>query len=272
MLICPLFLCYTQKKGAIFMKHPETNRIVPGARFAVLFIHGILGTPNQFRKVIDLEGLVPEDWSVRNLVLPGHCMGVREFGASSGSQWRGYARDAFLELAETHEAVLLVGHSMGTLFSLQLEREFPEKVGGLFLMNVPLRPWIRPWGAVNCLRLALGCVRLDRPREASILTAGGVETTPYLWRYLCWIPRFLDLLNEIIRTERDLSPPSVPYQVIQSRKDELVSNQTVRVLNRKGLMRLRELPASSHFYYPAQEQEDIFSNFREILYALSTKQ
>lgn len=253
------------------MKHAETNRIVPGAKYAVLFIHGIVGTPNQFRNVIDLEGLVPGCFSVRNLCLPGHGLGVKEFGESSRRQWGSYVRQAFLELASSHEKIIVVGHSMGTLFSLQLQREFPEKIAGLFLLNVPLRLWVRLWGACNALRLAFGCVRIDRPREASILLACGTKPTARIWQYIPWIPRYLDLFAEIIYTERQLQEPSVPYRIIQSGKDELVSNQTARILRQKGFANLMELPESSHFYYPSPEKEAIQLAFREMLCAISTK-
>ena len=253
------------------MKHAETNRIVPGAKYAVLFIHGIVGTPNQFRNVIDLEGLVPEGFSVRNLCLPGHGLGVQEFSETSRREWGSYVRQAFQELARSHEKVIVVGHSMGTLFSLQLQREFPEKTVGLFLLNVPLRPWVRLWGACNALRLAFGCVRIDRPREASILLACGTKPTPHIWRYIPWVPRFIDLFAEIIHTEKKLTEPQIPYIIIQSRKDELVSNLTAGELRKIGFHHVMELPESSHFYYPAPEKEEIQLVFWEMLCAISTK-
>mgnify|MGYP003308138464 CR=1 FL=1 len=47
--------------------------LVPKAgRNAVLLIHGIAGSPNQFRKLIDLEKRVPENCSVFNIRYPGH--------------------------------------------------------------------------------------------------------------------------------------------------------------------------------------------------------
>ena len=81
----------------------------------------------------------------------------------------------------------------------------------------------------------------------------------------------MDLFAEIIHTERQLQEPSVPYRIIQSRKDELVSNQTARILRQKGFANLMELPKSSHFYYPSPEKEEIQLAFREMLCAISTK-
>lgn len=54
------------------MEHREYVRIVPGAKTAVLFMHGIVGTPNHFRDLLPLVDLVPDDWSVYNVLLPGH--------------------------------------------------------------------------------------------------------------------------------------------------------------------------------------------------------
>ena len=74
------------------MKHQEYIRLVPGAKTAVLFIHGIMGTPDHF---LDLIPHVPRDWSVCNILLPGHGKSVSDFGASSMDQWRSRANQVF---------------------------------------------------------------------------------------------------------------------------------------------------------------------------------
>ena len=260
-MIYPLFPCYTEEKGAFFMEHYETRRLISGAKHAVLFLHGIAGSPNQFRKLIGLEQMVPEDWSVINVRYPGHGGDVRDFGRSSMDLWRSHARNAFLELAKEHEKVLIVGHSMGTLFAMQLALEFPKRVSGLFLLNVPLRPMPRLFFIPNCLRLAFGCIRPDHPREACLQTACGVDPTALVWRYIRWIPRILELFAEIARTEKVMGALRVPCIAFQSRKDDLVSNLTARVLRRSGVMTVRELPESTHFYYAPWELEAVAREF-----------
>ena len=54
-------------KGEI-MKHESYERIVPGSDTAVLFLHGILGTPRHFE---DFISLVPDSWSFSAPLLPG---------------------------------------------------------------------------------------------------------------------------------------------------------------------------------------------------------
>ena len=243
------------------MEHYETRRRVPGARNAVLFLHGIAGSPNQFRDLTGLEQLVPGDWSVYNIRYPGHGGDVLDFGRSNLSQWRDYARKTFLELTEKHEKILIVGHSMGTLFAMQLALEFPEITAGLFLLNVPMRPMPRLFFVPNCLRLAFGAIRQDRPREACFQTACGVTPNRRVWQYMTWLPRVFELFQEIVLTEKYMGELSVPCIAFQSGMDDLVSNRSTRVLQRSRVMTVRELPESTHFYYAPWELEAVGREF-----------
>jgi esterase/lipase len=251
------------------MKHSEMRRLVPGAENAVLLLHGIVGTPNQFRFLMPLEELVPTDWSVYNLCYPGHGGEVRDFGRSKINLWRRYTREAFLELAENHEKVLIAGHSMGTLFAMQLALEFPEKVSGLFLLNVPMRPWPRLFFMVNCLRLAFNRIREDHPREASFRAACGVTPTPLVWRYIPWIPRIFELFAEIRRTEKVMGNLCLPCVAWQSKQDDLVSNFSAPVLRRSGVMEVHELPDSTHFSYAPRDKSWVCESFEKEIKKIS---
>ena len=61
--------------------HKEYKRIVENSPKALLFIHGILGTPNHFAPFIPL---VPENLSVYNLLLDGHGKGVTPMHCAAG--------------------------------------------------------------------------------------------------------------------------------------------------------------------------------------------
>jgi len=247
------------------MEHYETRRLVPEAKYAVLFIHGIVGSPNHFRTQIPLEELVPDTWSVYNIRLPGHGFSVKEFGQSNINKWRSYAFAAFEELAKNHEKIVIVGHSMGTLFAMQLALKFPEKVNQLFLIAVPMRPWVRLFGAVNCLRLAFGLIREDRPLEVATRNVCGLDTTPLVWRYIPWFPRFLELFAEIHRTEKVMGSLGVPCVAWQSKKDELVSNFSAPVLRKSGVMEVHELESSTHFYYDPRDAQQVRGCFLDII-------
>lgn len=243
------------------MEHFETRRLVPGAKYAVLFIHGIVGTPNHFRIVLPLEDLVPATWSVYNICQPGHGGTVEDFGRSNINQWRSHAKVAFNELAEQHEQVVIVGHSLGTLFAMQMAMENPEKVARLFLVAAPMRPWVRAFGAANCVKLAFGWIREDRPLEVATRNVCGVTTTKKVWKYIPWLPRFVELFVEIARTEKVMGKLKVPCVAWQSRKDELVSNLSAPVLRKSGVMEVHELENSTHFYYASEDLKILQSAF-----------
>ena len=239
------------------------KRIVPNASTAVLLIHGIVVTPNHFRKLIPLEESVPENWSFWNLCLPGHGSTVEAFSHSSMKQWKAYVWGAFWELAAEHEKVILFGHSMGTLFALQLASQYPDQVRDLFLLAVPMRPHIGFAIVNSSLRLVFGKIREDHPMETSIVSACGSQPTRRLWRYIPWLPRFAELLVEIYNTEKILSDIQIPYRIFQSRKDELVSNRSEKILIKHGL-HFTALPDSGHFYYAPEDKRRILASFEDM--------
>ncbi len=243
------------------MAHEEIIRLVPGADTAVLFLHGIAGTPNHFRDILPLIGQVPEQWSVYSLRLPGHGGTVDDFSHSSMRQWREYAKQVYGQLAQTHAKVILVGHSMGNLFAMQIALEHPERIPFVFMIAAPMRPWVRLFGIKNLFKLAFGKLDLSVPLEASTSIVCGLTTTRKLWKYVKWVPRFLELFAEIVRTEWVMGGLMVPCVAFQSRKDELVSNFAAGVLRKSGVVEVHELPESTHFYYDPEDQQQVFAAF-----------
>lgn len=247
------------------MLHAETVQILPDAKVAVLFIHGICGTPEHFRKLLPLEQMVPKAWSVRNLLLDGHGKGVQDFANSSMKRWKQQAFEAFSELADSHDQVILVAHSMGTLFSIEMALHRPEKVAGLFLIAVPLRTCPRLFGIRNILRLTMGCLDLKDPVQAATKTVCGIQTTKKLWQYAPWVPRIVELLREMYATDQRLSGLKVPAVAYQSEKDELVANVSGRILERSGKLQVRHLHRSTHFYYHPKDIQRVQADFRNVM-------
>lgn len=247
------------------MLHEEYVRIVPGTKAAVLFIHGIVGTPNHFRDLIPLVHLVPEDYSIYNVLLEGHGKTVDDFAKVSMKKWHEQVRRIFRELAGTHDHVILVGHSMGTLFSIQLALEYPEKIPSLFLLAVPLRPGIRLVTVRNLLFFVFGKLREDVPEEAATIKACGVQQTRKLWKYLKWIPRFWELLCEMHRTEKVLGNLRVRCSAYQSQRDDLVASCTCRILEKSAAMTVHSLEHSSHFYYSPDDQKRVCADFEKMI-------
>ncbi len=246
------------------MTHQQTDFLVPGADRAVLFIHGIVGCPAHFRQLVDLQGAVPEGWSVVNLCLPGHGGRVMDFGRSSMKQWKAHVWAAFERLAQDHRKIVIVGHSMGTLFALQLAVQYPDRVSGLFLLQCPLQIRLRWFGVKNLLRIPFGRISQADPYGAAMLLACGVTPEKNVLKYATWIPRMAELFREISVTRRCLPEVSVPTAAYQSRLDEMVSNRSARILRDNSVITVVEMADSSHFYYAPEDKARMLKNFEEI--------
>lgn len=250
------------------MEHKAYVRIVPGADTAVLLIHGIVGTPNHFRDLLPMVALIPEEWSVYNVLLDGHGKNVEDFSRTSMKKWKSQVRTIFESLAKTHDRILIVGHSMGTLFAMELALEYPDKIPLLFLLAVPMRPGLRFSGIVRVLRMVFGYTREDSPLECATRDVCGVKTTRMLWKYIPWLPRFLELFLQIYQTERKMGKLSVPCVAYQSDKDELVMNCSGKLLERSGVVEVRNLPDSTHFYYAPEDTKTVLTDFANRMEAL----
>lgn len=247
------------------MKHKETLRLVPGAKTAVLFMHGICGTPDHFRVLLPLEDMIPEDWSVCNIRYPGHGGTVTDFSRSSMERWQGYAMEWFDRLCESHELVILVGHSMGTLFAIRMALKRPEKVPFLFLIEVPLRVGIKVWAVRNLLRFGFGCLDSRDPAQKALNHVCSVTPTKNLLRYIGWQPRMAELIRLMHDTDQLLPQLNVPAFAYQSRYDELVSERTTVLLKHAQTVQVRELVSSTHFYYSPKEIRRIRKHFSACL-------
>lgn len=243
------------------MAHEENRRMVPGADAAVLFIHGILGTPNHFSAFLPL---IPVDISVVNLLLDGHGAGVRAFSRTSMKKWETQVEAAVDSLLATHKKLYIAGHSLGTL--LAIEQAVKKPVAGLFLLAVPIRLGIKPRVFATCWKVWRGRVRDTDVYTVAAQNCCGVEQSKNLLLYLGWIPRFWELLVKIRKTQKLLPNLTAPAAVYQSAKDELVSTSSDSYLVSNSTMQVTCLENSTHYYY---EPKDLALLQREFIKFLS---
>lgn len=243
------------------MSHQPYIRMVPGAKTAVLMIHGICGSPNHFRQLVPLEQAVPKEWSVYNMVLDGHCAQVEDFGRSSMKKWKAQVQSVFDQLCRTHEKIVLVGHSMGTLFSIDLAIHNSHKIAFAFLLAVPVKVLVKPSAVGYLLRIAFDRIDESNPVLVSMRDACGITQTKKVWKYIPWAMRMLELLKLCAETGKRVSHLEVPAIAWQSEQDEMVSRKADQLLLDSGRVEVRQLPNSTHFYYPPEEVKLIVNSF-----------
>ncbi len=240
------------------MTHETRTRIAENSNTVVLLIHGILGTPHQFDILLPA---IPHNCSFVNLLLDGHGGQVDDFAHSSMQKWEEQVRRTVDELAEKYERILIVGHSMGTLLAIENAVRLPEKIKGLFLISPPTRIGIKPLVFVNVFKVGLGFADENNPVDMAAKQAYSMPSDRRLWKYIGWIPRFLELFCKIAKTRKLLPDISVPILTLLCRKDELVSLRSAKDFADHPAASVQYLPASTHFTYSAADAEQIRKTF-----------
>lgn len=247
------------------MPHREYVRLVPGADTAVLFLHGIVGTPRHFDSRLPLIHLVPETCSVYSVLLPGHGGSVEDFSRSTMQQWKEYVWKTFDALAQTHRHIILAGHSMGTLFAVQLAIEKGDRIPFLFLIASPICPQVSIAAVTHSIGLIFPHSHGNVQRRDAMAACGSVTLTKKMWKYLPWIPNLWNLLSEARKTKNRLPQLRTRTIVFQSRHDELVARRSSKFLRKCSCVQLHELEHSTHFDYSPEDTELVQQAFLDAL-------
>ncbi len=243
------------------MAHEEYKKVVRGAKRAYLFVHGIIGTPDHFDMLIPM---LPEDVTVWNLLLDGHGRGPEDFSRASMKKWRAKVKLAVEELAEDHDEIFVAAHSMGTLLTVE-QAIVNEKIVKTFFLQSPLRLWIRPRMAKTVMKVYLGKVRDDDAEAVAARHCCGIIHSKNIFLYVGWIPRFLELFEKMRVTRWNLKNFKTPCVACQSRRDEMVSNRSAKLLRKNPNIEVHELAGSGHFYYADEDIAIILREFERFI-------
>ena len=247
------------------MEHKEYKRMNPDASVAILFIHGIVGTPNHFSEFVSR---VPERISVYNLLLDGHGGSVQDFSHTSMQKWENQVRDAVDELTLSHTSLYIVAHSMGTLFAIDRAIE-NEKVKGLFLLAVPLKIAPKLRMVSNLCKVYFDKIKPDDKVALAAKRCYGIAQDKNPFHYFGWLPRYLELFAKAKQVRRRLQLLQTPCRVYQSTKDELVSISSAKLLKENVAISAVELKSSGHYYYAPADFEFLLKEFERFLSQIS---
>jgi carboxylesterase len=211
-----------------------------------------MGSPLQFDYLIQrLSGA----YSIENLLLPGHGGTMRDFQKSSMTLWQSYVDERIRRLQKTHRNIVLVGHSMGCLLSVQAALSSPQQIRGLFLTAMPLKIHI----SVPYVRNSLMAAFSKNSSNALIAAARKLKSvsvsTPL--EYPLAIPRCIELLNKCKITRGLIKELRLPVVVIQSENDEIVSGKSLRYVKEQQNIQAVIVRNAGHYYYPPDAQTQI---------------
>lgn len=232
---------------------------VPESKTAILYIHGILGTPDHFRDFFPLVS----DCTQYSILLDGHGGNAGDFAGTRMDIWKKQVHEKVVQLLQTHDRLLIVAHSMGTLFAISEALLFPERVAGLFLLAAPLKLSVKPRLAGNCWKVFRGKIAPDDIQAMAMQQAYGISQDYHIFRYLGWIPRYLELFREIRHVRGTVTRLRVPVIAFQSAQDEMVSLKAASILQEVPGSQVEVLKKSTHFYYDPSDLQRILRKFED---------
>lgn len=226
----------------------------------ILFIHGFLGGPDHFEKFLKV---VPEDYAIYNILLDGHAGEFKDFTGSSMANWKAQVDGVLQELSKKYNDIIIVGHSMGTLFALDAATRY--KIRFLFLLAVPLHVQLAFSALRNSLKVMLNLCG-DDERAIAFRDSCSVRMPKNPFLYLGCIPRYLELFKEAKRTRREIiTAVNIPCYAFQSKRDELVSRKSENHMKKNEKIKLTVLEKSGHFLYNKKDMELLLESFGSLL-------
>jgi len=202
-----------------------------GNRRVVLLIHGYTGYPGELAFIG--KELAEADWDVRIPRLTGHGTSGSDFASANMAMWRRQVADEWFNLNTIYDEVMVLGHSMGALLSLDLAVKYPVRslvvlapaigvrVKGRSLFRVIswfIRKWPREWESDPDF-----CFFDERDEDDDLYL--GAEY--WSWN---WFSSLADLFSLQSAIERRLGSVKAPVLGIFGELDELVGSASRKLM------------------------------------------
>ena len=220
---------------------------------AVVFIHGFMGSPDQFAELA--AAVYNSGCSCYCLLLPGHGAGAREFIKRGIDDWERHLQAEISKVRDKYDKIYLVGHSMGGLLALNASLNRENKIAGVFLLSTPLK-----FNVFSLKSLAARVRFLAYPKDHEVKAAyhaGNSLAGASVFAYPLFIKPILHSQKLIRKTKRQLADVFVPVYMVHSKNDETISHKSGAMLY-EGLCNTRRtafsIDRSWHAFYAEEER------------------
>ena len=249
----------SRKEQSIYKHNPNSRQVI-------IFIHGIIEGPKQFRRLAQIA--YEMGYSVNVLLLPGHGGTGYTFAKTSYIKWVEYVTKKVKQMKKQYDEVLFVGHSMGALLTICEIAANDDQVIASVLIDPPIKVHLWPRVVKGAIKIGIGDIKPWEDYTRAEYRAISVDKTSVLG-YLGWIIRYCELFILIRYAKKQIHKIQKPILLIFARKDEFVSLKSRRYFKRNpSVMQEVILEDSGHFCY---NQEDL-SKLEQLFNAFIEKQ
>ncbi len=230
----------------ILLEHDDAAAIV-------IFIHGFMGSPNQFTFLTD--AVFASGYSCASVLLPGHGGDGKSFAANGLQNWEDCVQTEIERHTKRYARIFLVGHSMGGLLALNASIQNSDAIRGVAMLSSPTHMRFFAPRSIWA-RLCLLCYKKGQVVKRDYLSAYSISNV-HAWEYLTWRRPIAGLFRLIKKTRSNLADVSVPVLLFHSRMDEAVSFKSAAILS-EGLSGAENetvvLQKSWHAHYTPEER------------------
>lgn len=239
--------------------HQPYSRI-SNANTIVLFVHGIQGSPIQFRYMISV---IPKHIDYMCILLPGHGETIHSFRSVGKKEWTTYFQSLCHELQKEYNNIYFVGHSLGCLIGIDAACSDDVKFSGMLLLACPLRIRL----SMRYIRTCYQAIRDKNPSSVYVKAAKDANSVFFRSPFeLITCPKpYVGLLLMILQSRHKFKHMTENVCMIHSEKDEIVSKTSINYIRSMPNGRVVILPESGHFYYAPSAQKIILQELTELL-------
>lgn len=244
--------------------HTEFRNEQKTADTLIIFVHGFLGSPNQF---CDLsQAVFDKGYSSVSLLLPGHGKTGKEFAKCMLCDWENYLQQEISSYCTKYDRVFVVGHSMGGLLALNASLVKENKICGVFLISSPMKINYISLRSFSSRFKLIFCSKNSAVKQ-SYKRSFGITKTPF-YIYPLWLKQVGELKKLIKKTEANLFEIRTPVVIVNSKADEIVSFKSLDIFYEGLKNTAREklvLQKSMHAHYVPEERTLILEKLLQFI-------
>lgn len=194
------------------------------SKTVIVFIHGFAESPSFFDDFAKLA--LKNGYSYINLLLPGHGKTSKDFYKSGYKKWVTYVDSQIEQMRNKYENIILVGHSMGCLLSINSYLKNRDKIKGIFCINIPFNIRVDFKSFMSGVKIIFMPDKIKDDFTKTMKNRSSIESRK-IYEYPLWIPRYLDLFYLSYKCFANLKNINVATIYLQSYKDGLVGISSV---------------------------------------------